>query len=215
MSHGREGTPMQSHLRGLIAAARRALLAVVLLSLAAGPAAAAPERYALDPSHLSIAFLVTHVGFAKTLGMFREASGSFDFDPDKPAVSNITVNIDAASVFTNHEKRDDHLRGPDFLDVEKYPRITFEGTSAQPTGPRTGKVDGNLTIRGVTRPASLDVTWNRSGAYPFGDQHYAIGISARTTVKRSDFGMTYALQGNIVGDEVDIILEFEAIRQPK
>ena len=69
-------------------------------------------------------------------------------------------------------------------------------------------------IRGVTRPVTLDVTWNKTGEYPFGDKHYAIGLSARTKIKRSDFGMTYALDGGLVGEEVDIILEFEAIRQP-
>jgi len=205
---------MRIHLQGLITTTRRALLVLVLLPLVSGTAAAAPERYVLDPTHFSIGFLVTHVGFAKTLGMFRDASGSFEFDPETPAVSNIAVTIDASSVFTNNDKRDDHLRGADFLDVAKYPEITFKGTSAQPTGPRTGKVNGDLTIRGVSKPVSLDVTWNKSGQYPFGDQHYAIGISARTTVKRSDFGMTYALQGNLISDEIEIILEFEAIREP-
>lgn len=191
-----------------------AVLAVVLAVAVAGtPAAAAPHRYVLDPSHLSVGFMVMHIGFAKTLGMFKEAKGSFVFDAEKPAVSDIEVTINAASVFTNHAARDDHLRNADFLYVEKYPEITFRGTSAQQTGPRTGKVTGDLTIRGVTRPVTLDVTWNRSGTYPFGDKHEAIGISARTTIKRSEFGMTYALAGDLVGDDVEIILEFEAIRQ--
>jgi polyisoprenoid-binding protein YceI len=146
--------------------------------------------------------------------VFRTAEGSFVFDPDVPAVSEIKVSIDAASVFTNHDKRDEHLRNADFLDVANHPRLTFVGRTATPTGPRTGKISGDLTIRGVTRPVTLDVTWNKSGEYPFADRHYATGVSARTTIKRSDFGMTYALQGDLVGDDVDIILEFEAIRQP-
>jgi polyisoprenoid-binding protein YceI len=199
---------------------RRAIGPALALALALGaalhpaPAVAAPERYVLDPSHMAIAFLVSHVGFAKTLGQFREAQGSFVFDPDKPSVSDIDVTIKAASVTTQHDARDEHLRKEDFLWVEKYPEITFRGTSARQTGPRTGTVTGDLTLRGVTRPVTLDVTWNKSGQYPFGDMHDATGISARTTIKRSDFGMTYAVQGGLVGDEVDILLEFEAIRQP-
>ena len=177
-------------------------------------ARAAPQTYVLDPEHLSVGFMVTHVGFAKMLGLFRETEGSFVFDENEPSVRDIRATIDAASVFTDHEKRDEHLRSNDFLAVEQYPTITFKGVSAVKTGPRSGRVTGDLTLRGVTKPVDLEVVWNKSGAYPFGDGHYAMGISARTTIKRSDFGMTYALAGDLVGDEVDIILEFEAIRQP-
>lgn len=168
------------------------------------PARAAPERYQIDPNHMAIAFLVSHVGFAKTLGQFTRAEGSFVFDPEKPAVSDIAVIIDAASINTQHEERDRHLRAKDFLWVEEHPQITFRGTSAEQTGPRTGRVAGDLTIRGVTQPVMLDVVWNKSGQYPFGDMHYAIGISARGKIKRSDFGMTYAVEGGMVGDEVEI-----------
>lgn len=178
------------------------------------PAQAAPERYVIDPSHMAIAFLVWHMGFARTVGQFTQAEGSFVFDDAKPSVSDIDVRIAAASVDTHHQARDEHLRKEEFLWVEKYPDITFHGTSAEQTGQRTGKIMGDLTIRGVTRPVTLDVTWNKSGEYLMGDKHWAAGFSARTTIRRSDFGMTYALQGGAVGDEVDIILEFEAIRQP-
>ncbi len=192
---------------------------MVVIGAAAGigfptGAQAAPQSYVLDPQHLSIGFMVMHVGFAKTLGMFRKAEGSFVFDESEPAVRDIQATIDAASVFTDHEKRDEHLRANDFLAVEQYPTITFKGTSAVKTGPRTGRVTGDLTLRGVTKPVDLEVVWNKSGAYPFGDGHYAMGVSARTKIKRSDFGMTYALAGDMVGDDVDIIIEFEAIRQP-
>lgn len=192
------------------------VIVIAALVLAGGfaPAAAEPRRYTLDPDHLTIAFLVTHVGFAKTLGIFREAEGSFVFDEDAPAVSEIDVVIAAASVDTGHRARDEHLRSDQFLDAKRHPEITFRGTAARQTGPRTGTVSGDLTIRGVTRPVTLDVKWNKSGRYPFGDEHYAVGISARTTVARSDFGMTYALEGGLVGDQVEIILEFEAIREP-
>jgi polyisoprenoid-binding protein YceI len=190
-----------------------ALAILVAASLQPVDARATPARYILDPNHMSIGFLISHVGFERLLGIFREAEGSFVFDEQNPAVSDINVMIKAASVFTNHDARDEHLRKPDFLWVEKYPEITFRGTSAEQTGPRSGKVIGDLTLRGVTRPVTLDVVWNKSGQYPFGDMHYVAGISARAKIKRSDFGMTYAVESGLVGDEAEIILEFEAIRQ--
>ena len=178
------------------------------------PARAAAQRYVIDPNHMAIAFFISHVGYARTMGQFTRAEGSFVFDDEEPSVRDIDVRIDAASVNTQHQARDGHLRKEDFLWVEKYPDITFRGTSAKQTGPRTGEITGDLTLRGVTKPVTLDVTWNKSGGYPFGDKHWAAGFSGRTTIKRSDYGMTYALVGGLVGDEVEIILEFEAIRQP-
>jgi polyisoprenoid-binding protein YceI len=189
-------------------------LLLALIALSPGPARAEARLFIMDAAHTSIGFLVTHIGFAKTLGMFKNAQGSFVFDESAPAVREISASIDAASVFTNHTARDEHLRSAEFLDVQNHPTITFKGTSATPTGPRTGTVSGDLTIRGVTRPVTLEVTWNRSGEYPIADKHYAVGISARTTIKRSNFGMTYALADNLVGDDVEIIIELEAARQP-
>jgi polyisoprenoid-binding protein YceI len=216
--HRRSGNRRDSELLRGAAFSRLAALtvagAVMAGTLNPWRANAAAERYVIDPNHMAIAFLVSHVGFAETLGQFTKAEGSFLFDDQKPSVSDIEVRIDAASVDTQHAARDEHLRKEDFLWVEKFPEITFRGTGSQQTGSRTGKIIGDLTIRGVTRPVTLDVTWNKSGYYPFGDKHWAAGFSARTTIKRSDFGMTYALEGGLVGDEVDIILEFEAIRRP-
>lgn len=184
-----------------------------LSSVGAGTAKAEPASYKLDPSHLTIAFLVRHLGYADTLGQFLEANGSFVYDDEARTVENIVVEIDTASVFSNHEARDNHLRSNDFLAADENPVIRFVGTGAEPTGETTGRIMGDLTIRGVTRPVVLDVTLNKAGNYPWGDKHYALGLSARTTIKRSEFGMMYAVEGGIVGDEVDIILEFEAIRQ--
>jgi len=147
-----------------------AIVVAATIAMASSPATAAPARYIADGAHLTIAFLVDHIGFAKTLGMFRKAEGSFTFDEDGPTVSGIAFTIDAKSVFTNHKARDKHLRGKDFLWVKKFPEITFAGTSATPTAERTGTVTGDLTLRGVTRPVTLEVTWNKTGAYPFGDK---------------------------------------------
>ncbi len=180
----------------------------------AGRATAEPAAYEIDPDHFSIGFLVRHIGYADTLGMFLEAEGSFMFDEAAKKVSDIEVTVEADSVFTNHDKRDDHLRGKDFLNADDHEVIRFVGREAKATGDNTGTVTGDLTLLGVTKPLTLEVTLNKIGAYPFGaGPPYVIGISARGTVKRSEFGMMYAVENGWVGDEVALTIEFEAIRQ--
>lgn len=193
-------------------AARLTALALIA-SVVITPARAEPRNYVLDQEHLAIAFMVTHLGFANVLSQFLTASGSFVYDAEARTVENIKVEIDANSVFSNHKRRDIHIRSKDFLSAKANPIITFVGTKAEPTGDTTGKIHGDLTIRGVTKPVVLDVTLNKTGRYPFLDKHYAVGVSARTTIQRSEWGMTYGVEGDIVGNEVEIILEFEAIRQ--
>jgi len=196
---------------------RRLLATVLAAGLLAGvvaPAEAEPRDYEIDPEHVAVGFLVHHLGLADTLGMFREVSGSFTYDHEAKKLSDVKIVIQTDSVFTNHEERDEHLRGPDFLNVKEYPTMTFTAEEAERTGEDTGKLHGELTLLGETEPLTLDVTYEGGRKYPFGDGHYAIGISARGTVKRSDHGMTYAVEDDLVGDEVDLIIEFEAIRQP-
>ena len=173
---------------------------------------AEPMRYEIDPEHFSIAFSVTHIGYNRVIGMFLKGSGSFIFDEETRELSDLSVQIDAASVFSNHDARDSHIRGADFLNAQGHPVIEFVMTNAEPTGERSGIVSGDLTIRGITQPAQLDVTWNKSGAYPWG-KNYVLGASAKAVVKRSDFGSVYALDNDLVGDEVAITIELEAIRQ--
>ncbi len=177
-----------------------------------GPAAASPEKYEIDPAHFSVGFLVDHVGMAKIMGMFLKAKGSFTFDEASKTVSDVRVIIDTRSVFTNHKKRDDHLRSPDFLNASEFPEMVFVGTGGEAMSDRTGKVQGTLELLGVKRPVTLDVRWNKSGTHPV-YKTYATGISARGTFKRSEFGMSYAVGNGWVGDEIELILEFEAIRK--
>ena len=190
-------------------------IAVVAAGFAAAPAARAEmQEYRIDPAHFSVGFLVTHIGYAKILGMFREASGRFRFDPETRELGDVEVRVVADSVFSNDERRDGHLRGKDFLDAEAHPEILFTAKGGTPTGETTGTVSGDITIRGVTRPVVLDVTLNRIADYPFGNPPpEVLGISARTVLKRSDFGMDYAVANGWVGDEVELILEFEAVPQ--
>lgn len=189
------------------------VLAACLLAAAwARPAEAAPARFRVDPEHTSVAFLVSHIGYHNLLGQFLKVEGAYVFDEEARTLSDLKVTVDAGSVFSNHQKRDEHVRGPDFLDAAAHPAITFVGTRAEPTGPDTGKVTGDLTIRGVTRPVTLDVKLNKIGLYPYID-NYVVGISARATIKRSEWGMTYGVENGLVGDEVEIIIESEAIRE--
>lgn len=168
--------------------------------------------YTLDPAHTLVGFLVDHAGYAKTFGQFEEVEGSFCFDEQTLTLSDVRVVADAGSIETLNRARDGHLRSADFLNTDDYSKIEFAGSSSTQTGERTGSVKGNITILGQTRPLTLNVTWNKSGAYPFGDKHYAMGISATGSLNRSDFGMTYGVAESLVGDQVEIIIEFEAVR---
>lgn len=193
--------------------ARIAACALALTALATAPAAQAePRTYVIDPSHFSIVFNAWHIGYAPTWGLFLKGEGSFTYDEDTRELSDLTVAIETASVFSNDERRDGHLRSNDFLSADAHPRITFRMTDARAETETTGTIVGDLTLRGVTRPVTLDVTLNKIGPYPFGDT-YVVGISARTILRRSDFGMMYAVENELVGDEVDISIDLEAVRQ--
>lgn len=192
-------------------AAALALAAGLLLW--AAPGRAEPQRFVLDPEHMTVAFLVEHIGYQRILGIFRKVEGSFVYDEAARRLSDLRVTVDTASIDTFHERRDEHLRSRDFLDADAHPQMTFVQRSAEPTGERTGRVTGDLTLRGVTRPVTLDVTLNKIGEYPFGPRNYVIGVSVRGELQRSAFGMTYAVANGLVGDRVELIIEAEAIRQ--
>ncbi|WP_208985377.1 MULTISPECIES: YceI family protein [unclassified Stappia] len=193
--------------------ARIAACAVAFAALTAAlPARAEPRTYVIDPSHFSIVFNAMHIGYAPTWGLFLKGEGSFTYDENTRELSDLSVAIETASVFSNDERRDGHLRSDDFLSADAHPRITFRMTDARAETEATGTVIGDLTLRGVTRPVTLNVTLNKIGPYPFGDTH-VVGISARTVLRRSDFGMIYAVENGLVGDEVDIRIDLEAVRQ--
>lgn len=175
---------------------------------------ASEEEYIIDKSHFSIGFLVEHVGYAKTLGMFRDIDGSYIHDVKNKKINDINIVINTDSVFTNDEKRDEHLKSPDFLHVDKYPEMVFKATDIKINNDET-IINGNLTLLGITRPLVLTGRINKIGKYPFGGiiKPYVMGISAKGTIKRSDHAMMYAIKDNLVGDEIELIIEFEARRQ--
>lgn len=191
-----------------------ARLALAFCLVAAATAAAQPARYEIDPEHFSAGFLVDHIGYAKVLGMFQKAGGSYTFDEKTGAVSDVQIVLEAASVFTGHRRRDDHLRSADFLNAREFPRIVFKADGAKRTGERTFVIDGVLELLGRSQPLSLQATWNKSGPYELpGSRAYVMGVSARGSFKRSAFGMTYGVANGWVGDTVELILELEARRQ--
>lgn len=175
---------------------------------------ASEDEYIIDKSHFSIGFLVEHVGYAKTLGMFRDIDGSYIHDVKNKKINDINIVINTDSVFTNDEKRDEHLKSPDFLHVDKYPEMVFKATDIKINNDET-IINGNLTLLGITRPLVLTGRINKIGKYPFGGiiKPYVMGISAKGTIKRSDHAMMYAIKDNLVGDEIELIIEFEARRQ--
>ena len=189
-------------------------LVLACLLAAHGAASAQPARYEIDPEHFSVGFLVDHIGYAKVLGMFRNASGTYSFDEATGALSDVRLVIDAKSVFTNHRRRDQHLNSADFLNSGEFPEIVFKGARAKRTGERTFVVEGELDLIGKTQPVTLNVNWNKSGQYELsGPKAYVMGVSARGSFKRSAFGMNYEVAHGWVGDTVELILEFEARRK--
>lgn len=190
------------------------LFALGLALAAHGAAHAQPARYEIDPDHLSVAFLVQHLGYARVIGQFQKGSGTFTFDETTATLSDVRLVVDAASVFTNHRRRDNHLRSADFLNAGEFPQIVFKGAKAKRTGERTFVVEGQLELLGKTEPVSFDVTWNKSGPYEMpGDKAYVMGASARGSFKRSRFGMNYGVANGWVGDTVELMVEFEARRK--
>ncbi|MCG8693853.1 MAG: YceI family protein [Minwuiales bacterium] len=185
-----------------------AMAAATLLFGTAWQAQAA-ETFEIDQSHTNIVFLVDHLGYSNMVGEFHEFSGSFTFDPDDVTNNKVEMVIKTDSVDTDHEKRDDHLRSPDFFNTAEFPEMTFTSTSVEQTGKTTGKITGDLTLLGVTKPVTLDVTFNKMAPHPIPSYNGVVvaGFSARAKVDRTDFGMQYA--AGAIGNELDLIIEVE------
>src|SRR5262245_11323022 len=165
----------------------------------------AAGTYALDPSHTTAGFTARHLMVSKVRGRFASVAGTITI-AETPTDSEVAVTIDAASVDTRDQQRDDHLRSADFLDVENHPTLDFRSRSVTPAGPGVWAVDGDLTIKGETRPVRLDVTLEGVVADPWGNQR--VGFSAETEIDRDEWGLNWnvALEtgGVLVGRKVRI-----------
>jgi len=173
----------------------------------AGPALAEPEPYVVDKSHAFVTFTVDHLGFSEVHGLFQEFEAEVMLDPDAVESSSVRFVIDAASVNTFWPKRDEHIRGGDFLAVEEYPDIVFESTAITPTGGETADVTGNLTIRDVTREVTFEAVLNKIGPSPFDPDQTIAGFTATGVIDRTAFGVDYAAPA--VGAMIPVTIQLE------
>ena len=176
------------------------------LALIAIPAGAEPATYKLDPTHTAIEFKIDHFGFSSPTGKWMSVDGELTLDEDTPASSSVSLTVDVTKVNSGVEALDEHLNKEDFFYTDVYPEASFESTSVELTGETTALVTGDLTLRGVTKPVTLDVTFNKIGENMMGVK--TAGFSATTTLLRSDFDMATYAPG--LSDEVTLEIETEA-----
>ena len=173
------------------------------------------SQWDFDLVHSSVNFHVRHLMVSKVHGRFTKWGGTLELDDEDLTRSRVDITIDAASIDTQEPKRDDHLRSADFLEVDKFPSLTFRSTEIKREGDEDYTVVGDLTIRGVTRRVTLRVEGGGRVTDPWGGTR--TGFSARTSISRKDFGLTWnvALEagGFVVGDKLDITLEVEAVKK--
>ncbi|MFC0107260.1 YceI family protein [Kibdelosporangium aridum] len=162
--------------------------------------------WAIDPIHSDVSFIVRHLGVSKVRGQFNTFSGEI-VTAENPLQSTVTATIDAGSFHTRQEQRDNHVKSEDFLHVDDHPEIKFVSTGVRQDG-EDFLVDGDLTIRGVTKPVTLELEINGFGQGPDGSP--LLGISATTEISRKDFGVHGGAAGAMVGDKIQIALEVEA-----
>lgn len=182
------------------------LLAVVLggVGLTVGAA-----EYEIDPSHTYPNFTVSHLGFSSQHGRFNNTQGTLVLDRENGRGA-VDIVIDAASIDTGHDKRDDHLRSPDFLNAVEYPEITYKADKVTFQGDKQALVEGELTLLGVAKPVTLQVTDMVCGPHPRNQQELC-GFSATASIKRSDFGMNYGVPA--IGDEMELTFQVEAYKK--
>jgi polyisoprenoid-binding protein YceI len=172
---------------------------------AADTSRVAAGSYTVDPAHSQVSFTVNHLGFSMYRGLFGDVTGAMTLDPKTPAAAKVSIDIPMSGITTTSAKLNEHLQGADFFDAAKYPTAHFESTKVDVSGNKA-KISGNLTIKGVTKPIVLDTTFVGAGTM-MGKQ--TIGFEAKTSIKRSDFGVSYGIP--LVPDEVplDISVAFE------
>jgi polyisoprenoid-binding protein YceI len=192
-------------------AAKLAVLAGLLFAV---PQSVHADDYNIDPDHSKVTFKVKHLGISWVPGKFNEFSGSYSFDPAKIGESKASASIKSVTIDTDNEKRDNHLKGADFLDTDNFPAMSFESTKVTPNGKDKFAVEGNLKIRDVTKPVTLDVIYNGSAKGMQGEDRSA--FTATTTIKRKDWGMGWnkliEAGGLAVGEDVFVTIEIEGVK---
>jgi polyisoprenoid-binding protein YceI len=182
----------------------RPLRLVALLAIALAPAAArAADNYEIDPVHSMLVFRIKHMDAGVIYGRFNMPTGRFSFDEQNPSASSFQAQVKAADFDSGNEKRDQHVRGPDFFNAREFPTISFKSTSVKGGGSEPLVVGGDLTMHGVTKPVTATLQ-------KIGSAGNRIGFEGSMEVKRSDFGIK-GVQG--VGDEVRVIIAFEGVKK--
>ena len=183
------------------------LLVSAFLALSAH---AAVDKYKLDPVHTTVLFKVNHLGFSNSYGLFTGVEGSFSIDEAKPETASIDLKIKTDSLTTLNAKRDQHLKSPDFFNVKANPWITFKSNSVKKIG-EIYKIEGDLSLNGVTKPVTLDFKRQRTGKGMQGE--IRTGGDTTLKLKRSDYNMKYMNAADQIGNEVEVIISVEAIRE--
>jgi len=196
--------------------ARPLLASLLTLAVAASVGFAEPVALKIDPGHSQVGFNVRHF-FTRVPGNFNEFSGRILYDEKNVANSSVEVEVKTSSVDTNHERRDNHLRSPDFFAADSFPAMTFKSTKITPVEGNKFKIEGNLTMRGVTRPVTLDASFLGMGVVDSKSGMVRGGWEATTTVNRKDYGILWNRvldQGStMLGDDVNITLAVEAMKE--
>lgn len=192
-----------------MASLTRPVLVVLAALCPLGSIAAKTESFQLDPVHTRVAFQVSHAGFSSPIGTFSGTTGSLEFDEKDWSQAHVEVSIPLASLELGDAKWQEKILDSTFLDAKTFPQARFVSTLVESTGDHSAKVTGDLTMHGVTRPVSLNVTLNALKRHPLTFKRTA-GFSANATLSRKDFGIT--AWKSVVGDEVRLIIEAEAVR---
>ena len=181
------------------------------------------SKWTLEPGHTAAEFRARHMMVTWVRGHLKNVRGKIDFDPENPTASSVEVTIDANQLWTGEPDRDAHLKSADFLDVANHPIISFRGSKVEQVGANQYKVSGDLTIRGITRPATLDVHYLGQWQTPYWENGVdkgpvtRAGFVATTSINRHDFKVSWNAQldrgGIVVGDEVYIEIDAEALRE--
>lgn len=184
------------------------ILTTIIFSVGFGLSANGADTYKIDPVHSSVVFSTKHAGVSNFYGRFNEITGTVTFDAADPSKNSVDVTVPVESIDTHSDKRNGHLKSPDFFNAKQFPTMTFKSTKIEGSGD-TFKVSGDLTIHGVTKPITID--FKRSPDGQAGQGETRGGGETRFTIKRSDFDMKF--MPNAVGDDVNIILSLEGTKQ--
>ena len=182
------------------------LTPVLAQGISNDPSQAPAGAYDLENRHSQVMFAIPHIGLTDFWGRFDRLSGTLSFDGAALEKSSVSITIDMSSIDTPSTRLNSELTSASVFDAQTYPNATFQSTAVVRTGPDTGRITGNLTLHNVTKPATLDVTFNGGEANPMGN-NYVLGFHATTTIRRSDFGLTGMPWEPMVGDEVKLVIE--------